>query len=71
MNRPKLNGTELEELIKNRKAARELMIDAAHRGDPVCGGLFALEASVRGMPGLDYVVESLDYDDQDDEERPF
>jgi hypothetical protein len=67
-----LNGKELEELIESRKAARQLAQDAAMRGCGICGGLFALEDMLRRSgPGMDFMVDSLDYDDEDDEERPF
>jgi hypothetical protein len=72
MKRDKLTGADQQEAIKDRLAARELAQDAAMRGCDICGGLFALEDMLRRSgPGLGFMVDSLDYDDEDDEERPY
>lgn len=67
----KLSGKELEELIEDRKAALSLATDAAIRGDPICGGMFALE-SLAQRNGLGFIATTMqDYDDEDDSIRPF
>lgn len=60
----KLTGKELEEAIANRKAARQMAIDAAIQGDGICGALFALESLAEPFYlGLDYSDDIPDEDD--------
>ena len=62
-----------DEVIANRKAAKQLAWDQALRGDPICGGLFALESMAQAA-GLGYEATTMqDWrdEDEDDEIRPF
>lgn len=68
----KTDGKELDELIENRKAARQLALNQAMAGDEICGAMFALETIAQDA-GLGFVARTQqDYsDDDDDDIRPF
>lgn len=64
-----LSGKEWEEAVANRKAAREMARDAAMRGNPICGGYFAL----RDLHWMAAQIDDFaDYDDSNDDDiRPY
>jgi hypothetical protein len=65
----KLTGIELENAIENRLIARNMALDAASKGDGICGALFALEAS---HPLAALLSDLSNYsDDDEDDVRPY
>lgn len=67
----KLSGKELEHAIENRKAARQMALNAAIKGNAVCGAMFAME-SMASDAGLGFLATTAqEYSDDDDDIRPF
>lgn len=60
-----------EEILENRRAALELARNAAMRGDPICGAMFALKDLARDVdPFLETEIGYRD-EDEDDDIRPY
>lgn len=71
MNEERMDGKEFEEALKNRQSMKEAARDAAIRGDPICGGYFALRDSHWMAKQID---DFADYDDSlpdEDDIRPY
>jgi hypothetical protein len=64
-----------KEVIENRKVAMDLARRQALSGDPVCGGLFALESLAHSMTGgatfMATTAQDWRDEDEDDEMRPY
>lgn len=74
-NPSEMSADEFAHALENRRAARDLCLDAAMRGNPVCGGMFAMEAMARSaIPGGDFLVDHADFNNDafdEDDIRPF
>ena len=67
------NGKISDETIANRKAAMEMVHEAALRGDEACAGLFELESMAQSC-GLGFMATTAqDWADEEEDEdvRPY